>query len=138
MKTVFKTREGNLETIDGISFSISKGETVAIVGESGSGKSVSALSILHLLDRNGEVLDCWYNISDPELDKMLDEQRIILDVEERKKYVYEIQRYVLENLVNPIPQTTYYTRTPRQPYVRDLYPHASYGYGYLKDIWIDK
>ena len=55
MKTVFKTREGNLEAVDGISFSISKGETVAIVGESGSGKSVSALSILRLLDRNGEV-----------------------------------------------------------------------------------
>ncbi|MER2030159.1 MAG: ABC transporter ATP-binding protein [Solibacillus sp.] len=55
MKTVFKTREGNLEAVDGISFSISKGETVAIVGESGSGKSVSALSILRLLDSNGEV-----------------------------------------------------------------------------------
>ena len=80
----------------------------------------------------------WYNISDPALDKMLDEQRLILDVEERKQYVYEIQRYVLENLMNPIPLTTYYTRTPRQPYVRDSYPHASYGYGYLKDVWLDK
>ena len=80
----------------------------------------------------------WYNISDPELDKMLDEQRTILNVDERKQYVYDIQRYVLENLVNPIPLTTYYTKTPRQPYVRDSYPHASYGYGYLKDIWLDK
>ncbi|HWL13059.1 MAG TPA: ABC transporter substrate-binding protein, partial [Ureibacillus sp.] len=40
----------------------------------------------------------WYNISDPELDKMLDEQRMILDEEERKEYVHDIQRYVLENL----------------------------------------
>lgn len=55
MKTVFKTRAGILDAVDGISFSISKGETVAIVGESGSGKSVSALSILRLLDSNGEV-----------------------------------------------------------------------------------
>ena len=80
----------------------------------------------------------WYNISDPELDTMLDEQRLILDVNERKEKVYEIQRYVMENLVNPIPLTTYYTKTPRQPYTKNVYPHASYGYGYLKDIWIDK
>lgn len=80
----------------------------------------------------------WYNISDPELDKLLDEQRTILDVEKRKQYIYEIQRYVLENVVNPIPITTYYTKTPIQPYVRDSFPHASYGYGYLKDVWYDK
>ena len=55
MKTVFKTRDGILEAVNGVSFSVSKGETVAIVGESGSGKSVSALSILKLLDNRGEV-----------------------------------------------------------------------------------
>ncbi|MFL0506203.1 ABC transporter substrate-binding protein [Ureibacillus sp. 179-F W5.1 NHS] len=80
----------------------------------------------------------WYNISDPELDKMLDEQRLILDVDQRREYVHDIQRYVLENLVNPIAISTYYTKTPRQPYIRDSYPHASYGYGYLKDVWLDK
>jgi len=79
----------------------------------------------------------WYNIGDTELDKMLDEQRLILDQDERKAYVHEIQRYVLNNLVNPIPLTTYYTKTPRQPHIRDSYPHASYGYGYLKDAWFD-
>ena len=80
----------------------------------------------------------WYNISDPKLDKMLDEQRLILDQEKRKEYVHDIQRYVLENLVNPIPISTYYTKTPRPPYVKDSYPHASYGYGYLRNVWFDK
>ncbi|HWK23390.1 MAG TPA: ABC transporter substrate-binding protein [Ureibacillus sp.] len=80
----------------------------------------------------------WYNISDPELDKMLDKQRLILDVNERKEYVYNIQRYVLENLANPLPLTTYYTKTPVHDFVKDLYPHASYGYGYLRDVWLDK
>lgn len=80
----------------------------------------------------------WYHISDPELDKMLDEQRVISDVDERREFVHEIQRYVLENLVNPIPLTSYHTKTPRMPYVKDSYPHASYGYGYLRDVWLDK
>lgn len=55
MTTVFQTRKGTVEAVNDISFSITKGETVAIVGESGSGKSVSALSILRLLENTGKV-----------------------------------------------------------------------------------
>lgn len=80
----------------------------------------------------------WFGVNDPELDKMLNEQRIILDEEERKQKVYEIQRYVLEKVVNPIPLVTNSVFSPRHPYVKNYHPHASYGNIHMKDIWLDK
>ena len=49
LHTEFRTGAGLVRAVDGISYSVEQGETVAIVGESGSGKSVSALSILRLI-----------------------------------------------------------------------------------------
>ncbi|MBI1778495.1 MAG: ABC transporter ATP-binding protein [Proteobacteria bacterium] len=49
LKVTFKSGESEVEAVRGISFTLEKGETLAIVGESGSGKSVTALSILQLL-----------------------------------------------------------------------------------------
>jgi oligopeptide/dipeptide ABC transporter ATP-binding protein len=49
LHTHFATGAGIVRAVDGVSFSVEQGETVAIVGESGSGKSVSALSILRLI-----------------------------------------------------------------------------------------
>lgn len=51
----FRTDNGVLTAVDGMSFSIRHGEVFSLVGESGSGKSVTALSILQLLDSNGIV-----------------------------------------------------------------------------------
>lgn len=45
----FKTPDKDFPAVEGVSFSLNKGETLSLVGESGSGKSVSALSILKLL-----------------------------------------------------------------------------------------
>jgi peptide/nickel transport system ATP-binding protein len=49
LKTHFFTRDGVVRAVDGVSFSVLPGETLAIVGESGCGKSVTALSILRLI-----------------------------------------------------------------------------------------
>jgi oligopeptide transport system ATP-binding protein len=49
LRTYFHTRNGVVRAVDGISYSLKKGETLGIVGESGSGKSVSCYSLLRLL-----------------------------------------------------------------------------------------
>ena len=49
LRTYFYTRDGVVRSVDGVSFSLSEGETLAIVGESGCGKSVTSLSLLRLI-----------------------------------------------------------------------------------------
>ena len=55
LKTFFKTRNGIVKAVNDVTYSIEKGKTLGIVGESGSGKSVSAMSVLRLLDANGYI-----------------------------------------------------------------------------------
>jgi peptide/nickel transport system ATP-binding protein len=51
----FRTRSGIVRALDNVSFSVRKGETIALVGESGSGKSVTAYAVMGILDPAGRV-----------------------------------------------------------------------------------
>ena len=55
LHTYFKTRKGIVKAVNDVSYALEPGKTIGIVGESGSGKSVSAMSILQLLDGNGYI-----------------------------------------------------------------------------------
>ena len=55
LRTFFKTKKGIVKAVNDVSYTLEPGKTIGIVGESGSGKSVSAMSILQLLDGNGYI-----------------------------------------------------------------------------------
>ena len=56
LRTHFRSREGTIRAVDGVSFRTRKGETLGIAGESGCGKSVTAQSILGIVPRNGRIV----------------------------------------------------------------------------------
>ena len=55
LSLTFHTEDGDSKVLHDISFTVDSGQTVALVGESGSGKSVTALSILRLLEKTATV-----------------------------------------------------------------------------------
>jgi len=58
LKTYFYTEDGVVPAVDGVSFSVDKGETIGIVGESGCGKSVTSLSVMRLIPNPpGKIVD---------------------------------------------------------------------------------
>jgi oligopeptide transport system ATP-binding protein len=68
LQVEFRTREGVAKAINGVSFSLREGETLAILGESGSGKSVTAQAVMGILDSppgfitGGEIRYCGENL----------------------------------------------------------------------------
>jgi peptide/nickel transport system ATP-binding protein len=56
LETVFFTRQGLLKAVDGVSFALHRGEILAVVGESGCGKSMTALSIMRLIQSPGRIV----------------------------------------------------------------------------------
>lgn len=73
LRTWFRTEEGTVKALDGVNFSVKKGEAFGLAGESGCGKSVTARSILRILPDNGNIKtgSIYYN------------DKNILDMEEK-------------------------------------------------------
>jgi oligopeptide/dipeptide ABC transporter ATP-binding protein len=55
LRTAFRTHQGLVRSVDGVSFHVREGETLALVGESGCGKTVTSLSLIRLLPNNATV-----------------------------------------------------------------------------------
>ena len=70
----FQTERGSLKAVDGISFGVRAGETLAIVGESGCGKSVTSLAIMGLLPELGDVSQGSIVFQSQDLTKVSKEQ----------------------------------------------------------------
>jgi oligopeptide/dipeptide ABC transporter ATP-binding protein len=56
LRTYFKTREGEVHAVDGVSFEVQEGSVLGIVGESGCGKSVTSLSVMGLIQSPGRIV----------------------------------------------------------------------------------
>ncbi|HXG25950.1 MAG TPA: ABC transporter ATP-binding protein [Candidatus Binatia bacterium] len=72
LRVKFPTEDGLVSAVDGVSFSVTRGRTLAIVGESGSGKSVTALAIMGLLDRKSAQVSGEVWLDNQELLEMSD------------------------------------------------------------------
>lgn len=66
LSTRFFTEEGQVNAVEHVSFDVEDGEIFGIVGESGSGKSVTALSVIDLIESPGRVTqgEIWYRNAD--------------------------------------------------------------------------
>ena len=56
LRTYFRTRHAEVRAVDGVDLTVAPGKVLCVVGESGCGKSLTALSIMGLLDKPGEIM----------------------------------------------------------------------------------
>src|SRR5215831_6645567 len=73
LRTYFFAEDGVVKAVDGASFDVQSGRTLGIVGESGCGKSVTARSILRIVERPGRIVSGEIRLRRPAGDERLEE-----------------------------------------------------------------
>lgn len=74
LKTYFYIGNQEIKAVDGISFNVERNETLAIVGESGSGKSVTALSVMRLINPPGKIVEGEVTFNNVNVSKLSEKQ----------------------------------------------------------------
>ena len=74
LKTHFFTHAGVVKAVDGVDFTVSKGEVMGLVGESGSGKSITGFSILGLIDQPGRIVEGSIKFNGSEIANVSEEE----------------------------------------------------------------
>ncbi len=67
LHTAFTTPAGTVNAVNGVSFNLDHGKVLGIVGESGSGKSVTAYSVMQILEKNGQIVSGSVKVDGQEL-----------------------------------------------------------------------
>jgi oligopeptide transport system ATP-binding protein len=109
LQTSFYTYAGEVKAVDGVSFQVAAGDAVAIVGESGCGKSVTALSIMRLLQTPGKIISGSIHFNGKDLAKLSNKEMcsirgneismIFQDPMTSLNPVLSIQEQMIENLL---------------------------------------
>ena len=84
LKTYFHTRNGIVRAVDGVSFSLERGETLGIVGESGSGKSVSCYSLMGLIPQPPGRIEGGQAMLDGEVDLLNASEKVLRRIRGRR------------------------------------------------------
>jgi peptide/nickel transport system substrate-binding protein len=80
----------------------------------------------------------WFNINDPQLDKMILDTRPLADPAKRADADKDVERYIIKNISNPLPLYIYEAFVVYGGYMHGIHPQPEYGGRHLINVWMDK